>query len=114
MSSKKSSICPTCSLPIELCVCKQVSQEESKIKVSTDKRKWGRLVTILTFDTTDVNIAEVAKKLKAKAACGGTFTNNTIELQGDHRFQIKGYLKALGFDDDKIVIQKQEQRTATR
>lgn len=105
MSAKKS-ICPQCSLPIELCVCKAVSTEESKIKVKTDKRKWGRLVTLLVFegDVSGININEVAKKLKSKAACGGTVDGNMIELQGDHRFQIKGYLKSIGFEEGNIQI----------
>ncbi|NMC06211.1 MAG: stress response translation initiation inhibitor YciH [Candidatus Lokiarchaeota archaeon] len=105
MSSSKKSVCPVCSLPIELCVCKAVSQEESKIKVKTDKRKWGRLVTLLEFTgLANVNLNDVARKLKTKAACGGTIDGNTIELQGDHTFSVRGWLKEMGFEDSNIQV----------
>lgn len=102
----KKSICPVCSLPIELCVCQSVSKEESRIKVRTDKRKWGRVITLIEFlgSTSDINLGKIAKKLKSKAACGGTVDGNIIELQGDHRFQIRKYLKELGFDEANIQI----------
>ncbi len=105
MSSSKKTVCPICSLPMELCVCKAVSQEESKIKVKTDKRKWGRLVTLLEFTgMANVNLNDVARKLKTKAACGGTIDGNTIELQGDHTFSVRNWLKDMGFEDSNIQV----------
>ncbi|MHA1680032.1 MAG: stress response translation initiation inhibitor YciH [Promethearchaeota archaeon] len=104
----KKSICPHCSLPIDLCVCNTISKEESKIKIKTDKRKWGRVVTLIIFegDTSNINLPKVTKKLKGKAACGGTFKDNVVELQGDHRFQVKGYLRDLGFDEGNITVSR--------
>jgi len=49
-----------------------------------------------------VNIKEIAKKLKNKFACGGTHTETTIELQGDHMKHIKEELVRLGFNADSI------------
>lgn len=107
MSSSKKSVCPICSLPMELCVCKAVSQEESKIRVRTDKRKWGRFVTLLEFSgMANVNLSDVAKKLKTKAACGGTVDGNMIVLQGNHMYQVKGWLKDIGFDENNIQVMK--------
>ena len=107
MSSSKKSVCPICSLPMELCVCKAVSQEESKIRVRTDKRKWGRFVTLLEFSgMAGTNLNDVAKKLKTKAACGGTVDGNMIVLQGNHMYQVRGWLKDLGFDDNNIQVMK--------
>ncbi|MFX0099368.1 MAG: stress response translation initiation inhibitor YciH [Candidatus Hodarchaeota archaeon] len=109
--AKKATICPTCSLPIDLCVCKTISKEESKIKIKTDRRKWGRIVTLIEFqgDTSNINIVDITKKLKGKAACGGTFKENTIELQGDHRFMAKNWLKDLGFDENNVSVSRGQQ-----
>jgi translation initiation factor 1 len=104
MSATKKSVCPVCSLPIELCVCKAVSQEESKIRVKTDRRKWGRLVTLLEFTGIASDLNDVARKLKTKAACGGTVDGNVIELQGDHTYSIKVWLKDMGFDGNNIQV----------
>ncbi|MHA1793579.1 MAG: stress response translation initiation inhibitor YciH [Promethearchaeota archaeon] len=103
----KKDICPICSLPIDLCVCNTISKEEQKIKVKTEKRKWGRIVTIIELSSTDnINMVDLTKKLKGKAACGGTYKDNLIELQGDHRFQVKNYLKELGFDENNIQVSR--------
>ena len=40
--------------------------------------------------------------LKNELACGGTFKDNTVELQGDHRKKIKPALVKLGFEEDSI------------
>ncbi len=62
-------------------------------------------MTVIEFiGASDIKLGEIAKKLKARAACGGTWENTTIELQGDHRFQIKEYLKELGFDESNVQI----------
>ncbi len=42
-------ICPKCGLPMDLCVCESLSQESQRIVISTETRKWGRTVTIVTF-----------------------------------------------------------------
>lgn len=106
--AKKAAICPICSLPIDLCVCKTISREEQKIKIKTDRRKWGRIVTLIEFqgDTSNINMTTITKKLKGKAACGGTYKDNVIELQGDHRFMAKSWLKDLGFDENNVSVSR--------
>jgi translation initiation factor 1 len=99
-----SEICTKCGLPKELCVCEQIAREKQKIVVSTEKRKFGKINTIITGIQKDVNIKDIAKKLKNKFACGGTSKDNTIELQGDHRQKAKEELIALGFASESIEI----------
>lgn len=49
-----------------------------------------------------VDIKDIAKKLKAKRACGGTIKNKVIELQGNHKGHIKPILVSMGFSEDHI------------
>ena len=50
----------------------------------------------------DVDVKKIAKALKNELACGGTYKNGIIELQGDHRKKMKELLVTLGFDEDSI------------
>jgi len=94
-------ICPKCGLPLEACVCEEIAKQESKIKVTTDKKRYGKIITIIS-GLNDVNLKELSKKLKSRLACGGTVKGNTIELQGDHRKKIKPHLVKLGFSEESI------------
>ena len=44
----------------------------------------------------------LTKKLKNKFACGGTYDETSVELQGDHAKHAKGELVRLGFTPDSI------------
>lgn len=50
------------------------------------------------------NGKQVSKQLKSQLACGGTFKNDQIELQGDHKGRITPILKKLGYTEDQIEI----------
>ena len=53
------------------------------LKITTDKRAYGKKVTLISgFDKT-TNVKKIAKLLKSQCATGGTIKNNVIELQGD-------------------------------
>jgi len=95
--------CPRCGLPEELCVCDEMTKEGQRIRVRSDKRKYGKPVTIVDgLDNLDVG--KIAKELKRKLACGGTSKGNTIELQGNHLAKMRGILIGLGFSEDMIDI----------
>ncbi|MHA1647217.1 MAG: stress response translation initiation inhibitor YciH [Promethearchaeota archaeon] len=98
-------ICPKCSLPIELCVCESLQQEEQKITISIDKRKWGRAMTVLNFaNFKGANLKKICKKAKGYCASGGTVKDNMIEIQGDHRRKLRAFLKTIGYTDENIEI----------
>ena len=100
-----SEICPKCGLFKELCVCETIAREDQRITITTIKRKFGKLTTMVTgIDPKSIDIKDVAKKLKSKLACGGTYKDNHIELLGDHRFRMKDVLKSLGYKDDQVEI----------
>ena len=100
-------ICPTCGLSKDLCVCQEIAKEEQHIKIKALKRRFGKITTVIEgIDNKDINIKELAKKLKEKFACGGTVKLNTIELQGDHVQKAKEELVKLGFQASTISIIK--------
>ncbi len=99
-----SGICPKCGLPQELCICETMAKEEEKIKVSLIKKRYGKTVTILEGISKDVDVKNVLKQLKTKLACGGTYKNKTVELQGDHKARIRELLVKLGFPSEKIEL----------
>ncbi|MFC1710648.1 translation initiation factor [Nanoarchaeota archaeon] len=95
-------ICPRCGLPEQACVCEQMVKSSQRIKISTDKKRYGKIVTIVSGFETGIDVKKIAKALKNELACGGTYKDNTIELQGDHRKKIREILVKLGFDADSI------------
>ncbi len=99
-------VCVRCGLPTDLCVCESIAKETQKIIVSTIKRKFGKVYTIIEgIDTKEINLDQVAKTLKAKLACGGTAKENRVELQGDHKAKVKEHLIGMGFAPETIIIQ---------
>ena len=92
-------ICPKCGLPKQACVCEQIVKGSQRIRITTDKKRYGKIVTLVTGFESDIDIKQIAKSLKNGLACGGTYRENMIELQGDHRKKIKEILVRLGFDE---------------
>jgi translation initiation factor 1 len=95
-------ICPKCGLPMQACVCSEIAKTQQNIEVKTEKRRFGKVSTLVSGFDDGVDVKSVAKNLKAKRACGGTVKNNIIELQGNHKGFIKPILADLGFNVDTI------------
>lgn len=87
-----------------MCVCGDIEQEESQIKIRVVKRKYGRVVTLIEGLETGV-MKDIVNKLKTKCACGGTNKKDHLELQGDHRHVAKDFLIHTGYSEDKILVQ---------
>ncbi len=95
-------ICPKCGLPQQACVCEQIVKGSQRIKVTTDRKRYGKIVTVVSGFDKGVDLKETAKALKNKLACGGTYKNDSVELQGDHTRNIKEALVGIGFDEESI------------
>jgi translation initiation factor 1 len=89
---------------MDLCVCETIAQEEAKITVNVERRKWGRLTTVISGFDKNIDIGDMATKLKSKLACGGAAKHGHVELQGDHRGVITEVLAKLGFPEEQIVV----------
>ncbi len=86
-------------VPKELQPWEDFTRESQVVKITMDKRRYGKNVTIIEgIDPKAEDIYEIAKALKKKVASGGTVKNGkVVELQGDHRDTAKRYLEELGF-----------------
>ena len=88
---------PLTGLPKELLAMEEIVREQQSIKVHVEKRRYGKLVTVIDGLGKSVDISDVAKQLKTKCATGGTSKCGLIELQGDHTRKVKDVLADMGF-----------------
>jgi translation initiation factor 1 len=93
---------PKTGLPVDAIAWQDLAKSDQKIKVSTEKRRYGKVTTIVSGFDKGIDVKGTAKSLKAVLACGGTVKDNCIELQGDHRKKVKPILMKLGFDEESI------------
>ena len=82
-----------------------LAKEEQRIRVRVEKKRYGKLMTVIEgIDSKTIDVKKLTKFLKSKLACGGTFKENKIELQGDYRKKIKKLLVQYGFNEGQIEI----------
>ncbi|MFT2111479.1 translation initiation factor [Marinomonas sp. 2405UD68-3] len=91
-STETGRMCPHCQNSINVCHCKEESQNigSGKVKVMYEtKGRKGKGATLITeLALTPKDLTKLAKELKAKCATGGTVKDGVIEIQGDHRDKI--------------------------
>jgi translation initiation factor 1 len=93
---------PKTGLPIEAMAWENLAKTSQRIKVSTVKKRYGKISTIVSGFDKSIDVKSIAKKLKNELACGGTSRGDEIELQGDHSKKVKQILVRLGFDEESI------------
>lgn len=99
-------VCKICGLPLDLCICKEISREQQRVIVKLTKRKYGKPTTIIDgIQDDDASLRKIAQVLKTKCACGGTAKGQRILLQGDHRERAKEFLIEMGFPEGNIDVE---------
>jgi translation initiation factor 1 len=93
---------PKTGLPIQAMEWEALAKSSQNIRVTTDKKRYGKIVTLVSGFDKGIDIKKTAKSLKNELACGGTFRNNEVELQGDHSKKVKQILIKMGFDKNSI------------
>jgi translation initiation factor 1 len=93
--------CSNCRWRTEACVCpapRQQTRGDGIVRVSRDKKgRRGKTVTVVTGLPGGVSaLAELASILKRLCGSGGTVTDDTVEIQGDHRERVAAKLTELG------------------
>ncbi|MDT7891775.1 MAG: stress response translation initiation inhibitor YciH [Thermoproteota archaeon] len=84
-------------------ILESLDKEQRKIKIRSEKRKFGKDVTVIEGISEDA-APEITKHLKSKLACGGTYKNGRIELQGAHKLAVKQILQSLGYPEENIIL----------
>lgn len=79
----------------------KLEKEQSRIIIRLEKRKWGKIVTIVTGI---MNSKKLSIKLKTLCACGGSGKHNRVLLQGDHKDKVKGFLIEEGYPEERIEV----------
>lgn len=86
-------------------MCSTISMEQQRIKVRLETRKWGKNITVVEgVDSRSVDLGQLASKLKAVCACGGTVKDSVVILQGDHRDRVRKLLVDYGFPASSIEV----------
>ena len=105
MARKNLDIDPKTGLPADLGIWEALQQDEEEIRISLDKRKWGKPMTVVTFSRSKGSeLKQLSKKAKSYCASGGTYKENRIEIQGEHRKKMKKFLIKEGYDEQNIDI----------
>jgi len=72
--------------------------EKQRIQIVLEKRKKGKVVTLLrNLTLSGINIKDLARNLKNACGTGGTSRTDEIELQGDCRDRVRDYLTQNGY-----------------
>ncbi len=95
--------CETCQELESDCQCpppphRWLAADQQTATVRTDKRKGGRVVTLvreLKPDETDYS--SLLKSLKDACAAGGAVRDDHLEIQGDHLAKVRDHLASLGY-----------------
>jgi len=96
---------PITGLPRELGAFEDISKEDQTIRVGLIKKKFGKPYTVVTgLDVRGVDAKEVLKALKAKFACGGSYKEGKLELQGNYLRGIREALVKQGFESENIEV----------
>lgn len=93
---------PRTGLPIEALSWEDLAKSEQRITVYTEKRRYGKFITLVSGLDKSVDIKATAKALKEGLACGGTVKDGIIELQGNHLKHVRPILRKLGFAEESI------------
>lgn len=73
------------------------SEHTLKIRLETNKRGGKAVSVVFELPENPDYFKKLAKELKNHCGSGGSFKNDQIEVQGDHREKIKAYLEKKGF-----------------
>lgn len=93
--------CDVCRKPEEECTCPrpeplQTSPGRQTVRVRKEKRKHGRIVTVVTDFSGDYDVKSLLRQLRSLCGAGGTSADQALELQGEHVARVTEFLKSLG------------------
>jgi translation initiation factor 1 len=97
-------ICSVCGLPKDICACTTIAKETTqKLRVYREEKKFKKPVTVVE-GLSGEDLERTAKELKHKLACGGSYKDGRVVLQGDHKEKVRQYLVQLGYPPEAILV----------
>ena len=95
--------CEVCGKLEAECTCPppeipRIAPEKQTAKLSIEKRKKGKLVTVIQGLPGEGNdLPALLAALKNLCGAGGTLKEDVLEIQGQHLDRIRGHLAQLGY-----------------
>ena len=98
-------ICPGCGWPVKDCKCSSKRHVEEPVpgrlvaKLRLEKKGRGGKTVTVVYDLPNNTpfLRGLAQELKRACGTGGAVSENTVELQGDLRERVRGYLMEQGW-----------------
>ena len=96
-------LCPRCGWPLDDCRCSKGGDEPVPVRIACvlrveKKGRGGKTVTVVAgLPRNQAFLAGLAAELKRACGTGGTATEDTVEVQGDHRERLRPLLAAKGW-----------------
>lgn len=98
-------LCERCGSDSKVCKCPplpkavvDIPPEKQLLKVRAEKRKRGKLVTVISgFTCATPQLQQTLSHLQSQCGAGGTIDEHNIELQGDHCERVPNLLIARGY-----------------
>jgi translation initiation factor 1 len=76
-----------------------LDKAQQQVSIDVEERRYGKAVTTVSgFEVPESKIESLASSLKSSLATGGTVSDGTIELQGDHRNRLPDLLQEHGYN----------------
>ncbi len=76
----------------------RVTPEKQTARVSIEKRKRGKQVTVVRgLAAADNDLPALLTTLKSQCGAGGTLKDGEIEIQGDQQDRVRDVLKEVGY-----------------
>jgi translation initiation factor 1 len=98
----KDTLSDVAGLPEELGIDEDFAHSQQRLTVRAESRRYGKPMTVVSgFDpdlTDESDLKELASELKSQVGAGGTVSDGTIEVQGDHANRIPDLLRERGFE----------------
>jgi translation initiation factor 1 len=105
-STDKGRVCPKCGWPVDNCQCSSTRARANEAvptrvvaKMRMEKKgRGGKTVTVIYGLPNNAEfLANLCSDLKRACGCGGSTTEDGVELQGDLRDRVRAHLERKGF-----------------
>lgn len=102
-SSDAGRVCPKCGWPIRECRCSRTKADEpvpprvvAKLRMEKAGRGGKTVTVVYGLPQNDLFLKELCQDLKRACGTGGAIVEGTVQLQGDLRERVRGFLVAKG------------------